>query len=178
MTLDSAPATVLPLYYMQAFSIRQRTGPGVARQHDQTNATGGRPAAAARTTKEDLVGFEFSSHTVTVEIGGKPYVINMGDADMLDKVEHWSDKLAGTDYRGLSEGRLNALSADVRNYLMALLGKEQFEQVFENRPFDFIDGLELFAFLYAEIAKSRVDASFKATLGKYLPDLDWHDAEA
>lgn len=42
---------------------------------------------------------------------------------------------------GLSEGRLNALSADVRNYLMALLGKEQFEQVFENRPFDFIDGL-------------------------------------
>ena len=101
------------------------------------------------------MGFEFSSHTVTVEIGGKPYVINMGDADMLDKVEHWSDKLAGTDYRGLSEGRLNALSADVRNYLMAL-----------------------FAFLYAEIAKSRVDASFKATLGKYLPDLDWHDAEA
>ena len=74
------------------------------------------------------MGFEFSSHTVTVEIGGKPYVINMGDADMLDKVEHWSDKLAGTDYRGLSEGRLNALSADVRNYLMALLGKEQFEQ--------------------------------------------------
>ena len=121
------------------------------------------------------MGFEFSSHTVTVEIGGKPYVINMGDADMLDKVEHWSDKLAGTDYPGLSEGRLNALSADVRNYLMALLGKEQFEQVFENRPFDFIDGLELFAFLYAE---SRVDASFKATLGKYLPDLDWHDAEA
>ena len=124
------------------------------------------------------MGFEFSSHTVTVEIGGKPYVINMGDADMLDKVEHWSDKLAGTDYRGVSEGRLNALSADVRNYLMALLGEEQFEQVFENRPFDFIDGLELFAYLYAEIAKSRVDASFKAKLGKYLPDLDWHDAEA
>ena len=125
------------------------------------------------------MGFEFSSHTVTVEIGGKPYVINMGDADMLDKVEHWSDKLSGTDYRGLSEGRLNALSADVRNYLMALLGKEQFEQVFENRPFDFIDGLELFAFLYAEIAKDRDEvkrcsecgAAFmpKSNRAKYCP---------
>ena len=124
------------------------------------------------------MGFEFSSHTVTVEIGGKPYVINMGDADMLDKVEHWSDKLAGTDYRGLSEGRLNALSADVRNYLMALLGKEQFEQVFENRPFDFIDGLELFAYLYAEVTKSRVDEGFRANLAKYLPDVDWDAAES
>lgn len=124
------------------------------------------------------MGFEFSSHTVSVEIGGKPYTINMGDADMLDKVERWSAKLSGTDYRSLSEGRLNALSADVRNYLLALLGKEQFEQVFAERAFDFIDGLELFAYLYSEIAKSRVDASFKATLGKYLPDLDWQDAEA
>lgn len=123
------------------------------------------------------MGFEFSSHAVSVEIGGKPYVINMGDANMLDKVERWSAKLGNTDYSSLSEGRLNALSADVHNYLVALLGKEHFEEVFAGRTFDFIDGLELFAYLYSEIAKSRVDASFKATLSKYLPDLDWQDAE-
>lgn len=124
------------------------------------------------------MGFEFSSHVVNVEICGKPYAINMGDADMLDKVERWSAKLAETEYGSLSEGRLKALATDVRNYLVALLGEEQFEEVFAGRTFDFLDGLELFAYLYSEIAKSRVDASFKATLGKYLPDLDWREAEA
>lgn len=124
------------------------------------------------------MSFEFSSHTVEVEIGGKPYTINMGDADMLDKVERWSAKLAGTNYATMSEGRTGALAADVHNYLVALLGQGQFEEVFAQRAFDFIDGLELFAYLYAEISKSRVDASFKNTLRTYLPDLDWQNPEA
>lgn len=124
------------------------------------------------------MGFEFSSHTVEVTICDKQYTINMGDASMLDKVERWSDKLQHTDYATMSEGRINALAADVHNYLIALLGKEQFEDVFAHRAFDFIDGLELFAFLYSEIAKSRVDTSFKKTLRTYLPDLDWQNADA
>lgn len=124
------------------------------------------------------MGFEFSSHTVDVAICGKQYTINMGDASMLDKVERWSEKLQHTDYAKMTEGRINALSADVHNYLIALLGKEQFEDVFANRPFDFIDGLELFAYLYSEIAKSRVDTSFKNTLNTYLPDIDWQNADA
>lgn len=124
------------------------------------------------------MGFEFSSHTVDVTICGKQYTINMGDASMLDKVERWSEKLQRTDYGQMSEGRINALSADVHNYLIALLGKEQFEDVFTNRPFDFIDGLELFAYLYSEIAKSRVDASFRDTLSTYLPDIDWQNDDA
>ena len=49
---------------------------------------------------------------------------------MLDTVERWSAKLAHTDYATMSEGRINALTIDVRNYLVALLGKEQFDDVF------------------------------------------------
>lgn len=124
------------------------------------------------------MGFEFSSHTVEVTICDKPYTINLGDAAMLDKIERWSNKLQNTDYTTMSEGRINALSADVHNYLIALLGKKQFEEVFAGRSFDFIDGLELFAYLYSEIAKSRVDASFKETLSKYLPDVDWQSNRA
>ena len=124
------------------------------------------------------MGFEFSKHTVDVEVGGKTYTINMGDATMLDTVERWSAKLAHTDYATMSEGRINALTIDERNYLVALLGKEQFDDVFKGRPFDFIDGLELFAYLYSEIEKSRVDTSFMNTLSKYLPDVEWQNSEA
>lgn len=124
------------------------------------------------------MGFEFSRHEVDVEIDGKPYVINMGDAAMLDEVERWSAKLTQTDYASMSEGRVNALTADVRSYLVALLGNRQFDEVFEKRPFDFIDGLELFAYLCSEIEKSRVNVSFAATLGEYLPDVEWQGADA
>lgn len=126
------------------------------------------------------MGFSFSKHVVEVEIEGKPYQINLGDADMLDKVEKWSAKLGGIDYAKLSKdgGRMALLAQDVRGYLKALLGDEQFDAVFNGREFDFIDGLELFAYLYAEVAKSRVDEGFRATLAKYLPDVDWGAAEA
>ena len=126
------------------------------------------------------MGFEFSKHAVEVEIEGKRYELNLGDADMLDKVERWSAKLRGVDYAKLAEdgGRMKLLANDVRGYLNALLGDEQFADVFKGRKFDFIDGLELFAYLYSEVAKSRVDEGFKATLAKYMPDVDWDAADA
>lgn len=125
------------------------------------------------------MGFSFSKHVVEVEIEGNPYQINLGDADMLDKVEKWSAKLQGVDYAKLSKdsGRMTMLAQDVRGYLKALLGDDQFGQVFERRKFDFIDGLELFAYLYAEVERSRVDEGFMANLAKYMPDVEWGAAE-
>ena len=113
------------------------------------------------------MGFEFSQHTVNVEVAGKDYVVNMGNA-----------KLSGTDYSAITDGRIEALTNDVRGYLVALLGEEQFASIFEDREFDFIDGLELFAYLYAELSKSRVNASFARTLSKYLPNIDLQDDDA
>lgn len=123
------------------------------------------------------MGFSFSKHTVDVEIEGKPYSINLGDADMLDKVERWGNKLQGADYSKMTEGRVAALTSDVRNYLMSLLGKEQFDEVFQGRKFDFIDGLELFAYLYAAIEGSRTDVDFRKNLAKYMPDVNWDTVE-
>lgn len=126
------------------------------------------------------MGFSFSKHVIEVEIEGKAYAVNLGDADMLDKVEQWTAKLQGVDYAKLAKDgtRMKLLANDVRGYLKALLGDGQFDDVFKGRKFDFIDGLELFAYLYAEVAKSRVDEGFKANLAKYLPDVDWDAADA
>lgn len=126
------------------------------------------------------MGFTFSKHTVDVEIEGKSYEINLGDADVLDKVQKWSEKLGRVDYAQLAgdSGRMALLAQDVRGYLKALLGDEQFADIFKARKFDFIDGLELFAYLYAEVTKSRVDEGFRANLAKYLPDVDWDATEA
>ena len=123
------------------------------------------------------MGFEFSNHKVEVEICGSIYVINMGDASMLDTVDRWGEKLRKTDYASLGDGRTKALTVDLRNYLLALLGKGQFDAVFKGRDFNLINGLELFAYLYSEIVKSRVDVSFVQTLNKYMPDVDWLDGE-
>ena len=124
------------------------------------------------------MGFEFSDHVVPVQIEGREYRINMGDAKLLDQVGRWGAKLSGTDYASLGEGRMDALAEDVRGYLLALLGQEQFDEVFAERGFDFINGLELFAYLYNEVEKSSVDASFRSVLGKYLPNAAWEDADA
>lgn len=123
------------------------------------------------------MGFNFSKHTVDVEIDGEPYSINLGDADMLDKVDRWGVKLRDTDYSKMTDGRIATATADVRSYLVALLGDEQFDAVFRGRRFDFIDGLELFAYLYAEIAASRADVGFRENLAKYLPDVAWSSVE-
>lgn len=119
------------------------------------------------------MGFTFSSHSVEVEIEGEQYVIDLGDAEMLDKVEDWGRKLQAVDYNSLSENRTQLLSSDVQGYLTALLGKEQFSKAFKNRRFNFIDGLELFAYLWSEVARARVAEDFRGRLAKYMPEIDW-----
>lgn len=119
------------------------------------------------------MGFVFSSHSVEVEIEGRQYVIDLGDAEMLDKVEGWGRKLQAVDYNSLSENRTQLLASDVQGYLTALLGKDQFDEVFKNRRFSFIDGLELFAYLWSELARARVAEGFQDRLAKYMPEIDW-----
>lgn len=123
------------------------------------------------------MGFEFSNHAVEIEVAGKVYSVNMGDVDMLDEVRRWSDKLRGTDYSSMGEGANRAVADDLKGYLTALLGQRQFGEIFADREFDLIDGMELFAYVHSKMAESRVDEAFASTLDKYMPDAGWPDAE-
>lgn len=117
------------------------------------------------------MGFSFQKHTVTAEIEGKEYVIDLGDAEIFDNIATWGERIQDEDYAGASEGRAQALSSDVKGYLKILLGQEQFEDVFENRPWSMLDGLELFAYLYSKIAEARIGDQFDEAIARYVPDM-------
>lgn len=124
------------------------------------------------------MGFEFSDHKVEVEICGVGYVIDLGDLETLEAVDRWGAKLKQTSYADLGDEKIAVLTEDLRNYLAALLGEKQFAEVFAQRAFTFVDGLELFAYLYSEVVKHRASASLAANLKKYMPEMDWQGGEA
>ena len=66
------------------------------------------------------MGFTFSKHTVDVEIEGKSYEINLGDADVLDKVQKWSEKLGRVDYAQLAgdSGRMALLARRIKPFIL------------------------------------------------------------
>ena len=117
------------------------------------------------------MGFSFQKHTVTVEIENKEYIIDLGDAEVFDSIASWGERIQNEDYADASDGQAKALSADVKGYLKILLGQEQFEDVFHNRPWNMLDGLELFAYLYSKIAEARIGDRFDEAIARYVPDI-------
>ena len=117
------------------------------------------------------MGFSFQKHTVSVEIEGKDYVIDLGDAEVFDNIASWGERIQNEDYADATEGQAQALSADVKGYLKILLGQEQFEDIFESRPWSMLDGLELFAYLYSKIAEAQIGDRFDEAIARYVPDM-------
>lgn len=119
-----------------------------------------------------MAGFKFTNPSVEVEIEDKKYEVNLGDGDLLEKVSTWGKKLQSIDYSKMTEGQGMALQTDIRNYLIVLLGKEQFDDVFKGRHFDIMNGIMLFAYLWEEINKSNTLAGLGAAMSKYIPKAD------
>jgi len=120
------------------------------------------------------MGFEFSDHKVNLEIGEKTYEVEMGDADLLDRIQEWGGKLQSIDYEKVTEGAMRLLEHDVRGYLVAMLGEEQLNSIFSEgrRRFNLIDAMELFAYIYEQVMGSNAYAGFEKRMSKYLPDTD------
>ncbi len=117
------------------------------------------------------MGFTFQKHAVTVEIEGKEYAIDLGSAEIFDQIAAWGEKIQSASYADSPEGQAQALSSDAEGYLKILLGQEQFEDVFEGRPWNMLDGLELFAYLYSKIAEARIGDRFDEAIARYVPNM-------
>ncbi len=122
--------------------------------------------------KKNGGGFSFRKHEVAVEIEGREYRIQQGDAALSDRLLAVQRMAEGIDYEKLaSDGELyRTLSDKVREVIRALLGDEAFEEVLGGRTANVIDEMELLAYLYEEVQRqadsARVDdllARFEAT---------------
>lgn len=107
------------------------------------------------------MGFKFKDRTVRVEIEGREYAIQIGSAEMADRVAMaytnleaiGGDKLANDQNVNVNASNM------LRNLIGAILGQQAQDEIFEHRQHSVIDEIELLSFLMTEVNKAE-DASF------------------
>lgn len=111
-----------------------------------------------------MAGFKFKDRTVTVEIEGKEYAIQIGSAEMADRVAAAYTNLqaiGGEQVAGNSKVNYN-VSCMLRDLIGAILGKEAQDAIFESRPHSVIDEIELLQYLMEQVNASE-SAAFSVT---------------
>lgn len=99
------------------------------------------------------MGFEFKDRTVRVEVDGKEYAIQIGSAEMADRVAMaytnleaiGGEKLASDPHANMNVSKM------LRNLVGAILGKEAQDEIFADRPNSVIAEIELIAYLMEEV---------------------------
>lgn len=111
------------------------------------------------------MGFEFKERDIRVAIGNNWYVINMGNAAMIDAVAKAKKALNDLDINESGDSPARTVSGLLRDYVGAVLGTEAQNAIFESREPNPLDELELVAFLVetmeAEGAKTDSDGLAK-----------------
>lgn len=107
------------------------------------------------------MGFKFKDRTVKVEIEGREYAIQIGSAEMADRVAiaYTNLEAIGGDKLANDQNVNVNVSNMLRNLIGAILGQQAQDEIFENRQHSVIDEIELLSFLMTEVNKAE-DASF------------------
>lgn len=107
------------------------------------------------------MGFKFKDRTVKVEVDGKEYAIQIGSAEMADRVAMAYTNLEAIGGEKLaSDPRANMnVSNMLRNLIGAILGQEAQDEIFAKRQHSVIDEIELLSYLMDEVNKAE-DSSF------------------
>lgn len=107
------------------------------------------------------MGFRFKDRTVKVEIEGREYAIQIGSAEMADRVAmaYTNLEAIGGDKLANDQNVNVNVSNMLRNLIGAILGQQAQDEIFENRQHSVIDEIELLSFLMTEVNKAE-DASF------------------
>ena len=93
------------------------------------------------------MAFSFKERDIRVAIGNNWYVINMGNAAMLDAVAKAKKALNDLDINEAGDSPARTVSGLLRDYVGAVLGTEAQNAIFESREPNPLDELELAAFL-------------------------------
>lgn len=109
---------------------------------------------------ENNEGFVFGSNDVIVTIEGKDYPIVIGDVAIMENLEKARDAVARADFEKMqSEGDKSkqalAMSNTLRGIVGALLGNEARKEIFDGRRANYLDELELVAYLITEVTGSK-----------------------
>lgn len=93
------------------------------------------------------MAFTFKERDIRVAIGNNWYVINMGNAAMIDAVAKAKKALNDLDINEAGDSPARTVSGLLRDYVGAVLGTEAQNAIFESREPNPLDELELAAFL-------------------------------
>ncbi len=99
------------------------------------------------------MGFNFTDRGVEVEIEGEKYRVDITNADTADLLTKTYKEFEKYDSEQLAEDeRANyKLSCLLRDMVGALIGSDNRDKLFENRPHCVIDELELISYIYSEV---------------------------
>lgn len=107
------------------------------------------------------MGFKFKDRTVKVEIEGREYAIQIGSAEMADRVAmaYTNLEAIGGDKLANDQNVNVNVSNMLRNLIGAILGQEAQDEIFAKRQHSVIDEIELLSYLMDEVNKAE-DSSF------------------
>lgn len=107
------------------------------------------------------MGFKFKDRTVKVDIEGREYAIQIGSAEMADRVAmaYTNLEAIGGDKLANDQNVNVNVSNMLRNLIGAILGQQAQDEIFEHCQHSVIDEIELLSFLMTEVNKAE-DASF------------------
>lgn len=111
-----------------------------------------------------MAGFTFKDRTVKVTIEGNDYEIQIGSAEMADRVAMAYTNLQAIGGEQLAGNeRVNyKVSCMLRDLIGAILGKDAQDAIFESRAHSVIDEIELLQYLMEQVNAAE-DAAFSIT---------------
>lgn len=103
------------------------------------------------------MGFKFKDRTVKVEIEGREYAIQIGSAEMADRVAmaYTNLEAIGGDKLANDQNVNVNVSNMLRNLIGAILGQEAQDEIFAKRQHSVIDEIELLSYLMDEVNKAE-----------------------
>lgn len=100
------------------------------------------------------MGFHFQKPTVAIEIEGKNYEAKIGDLDSIEKAAEISNRINEmAKNNDLSDTeKMTNIFREMRELLVAMLGQEAVDEIFEGRGNNFIDTMNLLTYVKKEIS--------------------------
>lgn len=102
------------------------------------------------------MGFEFKDHSINVEIMGKTYAVDVNKAETQDALTKAQAEFNKYDAETLAQDEQAnyKVSCALRNMISALIGEDNMQEVFANRPHCVIDEAELVMYIYKEVEEN------------------------
>lgn len=105
-----------------------------------------------------MSSFEWSAPAARFEVFGVPCVVEIGDAEIFDRLQKTGEKLMGFNPAKGGQKAALAMSHELRGVVRAVVGDEAASRIFEGRKPNIAMEASMIAYIFEQINEASAEA--------------------